>query len=327
MYKPDITYSEIAAAAGVSQMTVSRALSNKPGVSRAKREEILQLAAEMGYVGQRAPQHATRNHIIGLITAELHNPFISELVTGVGRAARPAGYELLVYSLVESDQPPLRHMLALMQQATDGLIALLPYEFRYLDALAAAHLPIITVDHHGQHSRFPSIAADSYGGACSAMRHLIALGHRRIGFITGDERLASALERHRGYLDMLAQAGLPRDNALVLKGNYTQAGGYEGARALMTLPSPPTAIFAANDLSAMGAMAALRNARLRVPEDVSVVGFDDIPAAEQNHPPLTTVRQPMQQMGRSAVNTLLALDCRAGGRIAASGIADRADRA
>ncbi|KPC49572.1 LacI family DNA-binding transcriptional regulator [Amantichitinum ursilacus] len=309
MPRQNVTLEHIAAAAGVSQMTVSRALASKPGVSRDKRDEILRIAAELGYVGHRAEQRSSdrRSQIVGLITAELHNPFIGELVAGVGRAARPAGYELLVYSLVEHDQPPLLSVLKLMQQVTAGIIALLPYEYRYLDALVAARVPVITVDQHGQYSRFPSIAADSYAGACMAMRHLIAQGHRRIAFITGNEHMASAQDRHRGYLDMLAQAGLPQDPALVVPGHYAKAEGYAAAQTLLALPERPTALFAANDMSALGALQAIRDAGLRIPDDVSVVGFDDIPAAEQQHPPLTTVRQPMQQMGRSAVNTLLAL--------------------
>ena len=132
------------------------------------------------------------------------------------------------------------------------------------------------------------------------------LGHRRIGYITGDERLAPAKDRHRAYVDTMAQQGLGRDAALIVKGDFTQKRGFEGAMRLLALADPPTAIFAANDLSAFGAIAAVREAGLRVPDDISVIGFDDIPTASQFYPPLTTVRQPIHQIGRAAVNTLLA---------------------
>lgn len=309
MKKHDTSLADIAAIAGVSQMTVSRALAQKPGVSQATREEILRLAMDMGYVAHRVKQKQPerRSQILGLITAEVHNPFISELVAGIGRAARTAGYELLVYALVDADQPPLHKVLQPMQQLVDGIIATLPRDFRYLEALARSRVPILTIDHHGQNKQFPSIAADSYAGASAAMRYLLAQGHRRIAFITGDERLASAQDRHRAWQEHLLHAGLPVDPELVVQGDFSQTGGESAAAQLLGLANRPTAIFAANDVSAIGVLNALHKAGLRVPEDISVVGFDDIPPAAQCHPPLTTVRQPMQQMGRAAVNTLLAL--------------------
>jgi LacI family transcriptional regulator len=309
MSRNDVSLLAIANAAGVSQMTVSRALSNKPGVSRERREEILRIAAEMGYVVNRTEQKSSsrRSHVIGLVTAELHNPFVSELVAGVGRAARTAGYELLVYSLVEPDQPPLPRVIKLMQQVIDGIIALLPYEHSYLEVLADARVPIITVDQYGRFVRFPSIASDSYAGACMAVRHLLGLGHKRIAFLTGDERLASAQDRHRAYLDTLTQAGIAVDPQLIIPGNYSLSRGQSAVKTLLALPDRPSAVFAANDMSAIGVMAGLREAGLRLPEEMSVIGFDDIPGAAQCHPALTTIRQPIQQMGRSAVNTLLAL--------------------
>ena len=307
-----ITLAEVAKATGVTQMTASRALNNRPGVSREKRDEIQRIADQLGYVVSRQTLKFAENQsrIIGVITPELHNSFVTELVVGAGRAARMAGYEMLVYSLADSDHHPSKSVLSLVQQSTAGVVALLPYEYEYLDALVAARLPVITVDQRGQHSKFPSIAADSYDGARRATQHLFDLGHRRIAFVTGDERLGSALDRHRGYRDSLVLLGCVGDPKWVAKGDFTERGGYAAAKKLLALPERPTAIMTANDLSAFGVMAALRDAGLGVPEDISVLGFDDIPAASQIHPGLTTVRQPMQQMGRSAVNTLLAVIAR-----------------
>ena len=300
---------EIARTAGVSQMTVSRAVNNRSGVSRAKREEILRIADEMNYVAGRAAQTFSggKNKIIGLVATELHNPFVAELVSGAARAARTVGYELLVYSLSESDHRPPSCVLNLFQQSTDGVIALLPYEYKYLELLVAARLPVITVDHRGQHAHFPSIAADSYDGTCLAMRHLLKLGHRRIAFVTGDERLVSAIDRRRGYSDSLVLSGIEVTPSLVVKGDFTERGGREAAQQLIALEEKPTAILAANDLSALGVIAAVRAAGLQVPTDISVIGFDDIPSASQVQPGLTTVRLPTRQMGRTAVNTLLAV--------------------
>ncbi|MBV8457455.1 MAG: LacI family DNA-binding transcriptional regulator [Acetobacteraceae bacterium] len=303
------TLMEVAKGAGVSAMTASRALGNRPGVSQETRNEVLRVAAEMGYVLNRAAQKLSggNSRIIGVVTQELHNPFISEVIAGVGRAARAASYEMLIYSLMDAEHSPPGSVLQLMGQIADGVIALLPYRSEYIDTLSATSVPVITIEHSGAQSRFPCIVTDNYTGGQLAVQHLAELGHRRIAFITGNERLASARERRRGYNDTLARFGLPRDPTLVVSGDFTQRGGNQAAHRLLAIAKRPTAIFAANDLSALGVLAALGEAGLRVPRDISVVGFDDIPAAAQAHPALTTVRQPMEGMGRSAMNTLLAM--------------------
>lgn len=289
-------------------MSASRAVNLLPGVSRETRERILKLAAEMGYVANRSAQKLSggRSRVIGLLAADLNNPFISALVSGAVQAASVAGNEVLIYSLVGNDQRPTANVLQLLQQFTDGVIAVLPYQFGFVEGLAAARLPVITIDHHREHAEFPSIAADSYGGARSAMQHLAELGHRRIAFITGEEQLGSAQDRHRAYDDAVAIHRLESDPALVLRGDHTARGGREAAQKLIKMKVLPTAVFASNDLSAIGAMSALQAAGLRVPDDISIIGFDDLPAASQVHPALTTVRQPIAEMGRAAVNTLLA---------------------
>jgi LacI family transcriptional regulator len=138
------------------------------------------------------------------------------------------------------------------------------------------------------------------------VQHLVALGHTRIAFISGDERLTAAHDRARGFNDAMRQQGLRPEASLTAIGRFSQAMGFKAALHLLKLKRPPTAIFAANDLSAFGAIAAAHELGMRVPEDVSVIGFDDVPMASQVYPPLTTIRQPLQQMGRSAVNILLA---------------------
>lgn len=303
------TLAELAAAAGVSTMSASRAVNLKPGVSPQTRDAILKLAAEMGYVANRSAQKLSggRSRVLGVLARELDNAFTSALVSGAVRAAAVAGHEVLIYSMVDRTGIPNASVLQLLQQFTDGVIAVLPYQYGFVQSLMAAGFPVITIDHHHDHIEWPSVTADSYGGARSAMQHLADLGHRRIAFITGNEELGSARTRHRAYDDAVAIHRLERDAALVQNGDFSTRGGRDAMQRLLKLKQRPTAVFAANDQSAFGAISVLQSAGLRIPEDMSVVGFDDVPSASQLHPALTTVRQPIAEMGRAAVNSLLGL--------------------
>jgi len=308
MTKQNPTLADVARLAGVSQMTASRALNGRPGVSRETRDEIARIASDIGYVVNRTAQKLSggRNGIIGIITPTLDTQFSSELILGAGRAARAAGCEVLVYTLSDEDRRPHHDVLDLVRQFSDGLLAILPRESLCLDSLARANLPVVVIDQRGTLNRFPSVSVDNYGGAQLAVEHLAELGHKRIAFVGGNESIEGVRDRQRGYHDTLVRRGLPQDPELVVTGDLSQMTAFEVASGLLKLPDPPTAIFAANDQSAFGVIAAVREAGLRVPKDISVIGFDDIPMAEQFHPALTTVRQPFQQMASSAVNTLLA---------------------
>lgn len=301
------TLAEIAKVAGVSMMTASRAVNNQPGVSNDKREEILRIAEDMGYSANRIAQRLSggKSHVIGVI-AQLHTLYTSDLVLGIGSASRAADYEMLVYSLSDTERRPPGSIIDLLRQIVDGVVVILPFQSDYLAMLAEADLPIVTID-EGFDLPFPTIGADNYEGARLALLHLANLGHKRIGFISGNEALASARDRARAFSDMRAQLGLDRDASLVVAGNFMQQGGFEAAKQLVELPNPPTAIFAANDISAVGALSAIREAKLNVPADISLVGFDDVSVSDHVHPRLTTVRQPIPQMARAAVNTLLAM--------------------
>ncbi|CAB3756486.1 LacI family DNA-binding transcriptional regulator [Paraburkholderia humisilvae] len=308
MTKENPTLADVARLAGVSQMTASRALNGRPGVSRETRDEVLRIASDIGYVVNRTAQKLSggRNGIIGIITPTLDTQFSSELILGAGRAARAAGCEVLVYTMSDDDRRTHHDVLGLVRQFSDGLLAILPRESLWLDLLSKANLPVVVIDQRGTMNRFPSVSVDNYGGAQLAVEHLIELGHTRIAFLGGGESIEGVRDRQRGYLDTLARHRLPNAPEWVVPGDLSQMTAFEVASGLLDLPDPPTAIFTANDQSAFGAIAAAREAGLRVPDDISVIGFDDIPMAEQFHPALTTVRQPFQQMARSAVNTLLA---------------------
>jgi LacI family transcriptional regulator len=309
MTRKNTTLWEVAHAAQVSPMTASRAINNRSGVSAGTREHVLKVAADLGYVVNRAAQKLSggKSHIIGVIATDLENQFTSALIAGISEAAWEAKHETLIYSHVEREKRPSGSVMQLLRQISDGVIAVLPLEFGYLGELASIKIPVITVDHRGEHAEFPSVATDCYEGARKAIRHLADLGHRRIAYIAGDERLASARDRRHAYIETMAQCGLGSDPSLIVPGDFSQNRGFAATMELLALADPPTAIFAANDMSAFGAIAAIREAGMRVPDDISVVGFDDIPAAAQFYPALTTIRQPLHQIGRSAVNTLLAL--------------------
>ncbi|MEO5793757.1 MAG: LacI family DNA-binding transcriptional regulator, partial [Rhodoferax sp.] len=165
MPKTTPTLAEIAAAAGVSSMTASRAMNGQPGVSRTTRDAILTLANDMGYVANRSAQRLSsgRSRVIGLLAAELDSAFTSALVSGAVRAVVAAGNEVLIYSLVDRAQRPTGNVLQLLQQFTDGVIAILPYQFGFVESLSAAQVPVVTIDQHTEHAPFPSIASDSYG--------------------------------------------------------------------------------------------------------------------------------------------------------------------
>ena len=190
----------------------------------------------------------------------------------------------------------------------DGLLLVLPSNTSaYLDSYRQRGFPCVLIDHRGIDDRGPSVGATNYQGAYDATSYLIELGHRRIGFVTGNLEMGCAVDRLDGYRAALAAHGLPFDPALEREGDFHQPRGYECGLALLALDDQPTAIFASNDVSAFGVMEAIRDSGRRIAVDVSVVGFDDIPAADSVHPTLTTVRQPLFEMGSRATRMLLDL--------------------
>ena len=304
------TIHDVARHARVSAMTVSRALNNRPGVSEATRTHVHAVARGLGYVANAQARRLAGGQtcILGMLVPDIGSEYVGEIVRGVGDALERSGYDLLLYTTHRDPERERLRLAGLAGGMADGLLTVLPKTIdTHLRMLEQLTLPVVIIDHRGANTPLPTIATDNLSGARSAMEHLTTLGHRRIGFVTGDVETGAAGERLRGYRDGLRAAGLPFDEALVEQGDFYQARGFEAALRLLRLPGPPTAIFAANDVSAFGVTAAVRELRLRVPDDVSVVGFDDIPSARQTHPPLTTVRQPLYDMGAAATRLLLPL--------------------
>ncbi|GGR28311.1 LacI family transcriptional regulator [Deinococcus ruber] len=289
-------------------MTVSKVINNKAGISEATRQKVHLAVAELGYVVNATARalSAGRTNTLGIVVPSIGPQYISEVIRGADLAAREAGLDLLISTTQEDTEHESQNVGRLTHGLVDGLLMVLPRSVQsYAHALMHAHVPVVVVATGNQNSPFPLVDSDHYQGARAAMSHLLSLGHHRIGFIAGRADTAASLERFRGYQEGLLTAGLVPEPVLVEEGNYTQPGGFAAALRLLQATPAVTAIFAANDLSAFGAMEAVKELGLRVPQDVSVMGFDDIPQASQVYPALTTIRQPLTEMGRAGIKQLL----------------------
>jgi LacI family transcriptional regulator len=303
-----VTIVDVAREAGVSYTTVSRVINNKDNVKPETRERVLMVMTRLGYVvDQRARSLAGgRSQVIGLLVHDLSTSYIGEIMRGVDAELASSQYDLLLYTTHRRKIKESAYVITLTRGMADGLLLVLPRDpGAYLETLRQYRFPHVLIDHRGVDEETPAVAAANQQGAYSATEYLIELGHRRIGFITGAMDQLCAQDRLGGYKAALADHGIAFDPDLVREGNFFQPLGYAGASDLLELPHPPTAIFASNDVSAFGVMEAVREHGLRIPGDVSVVGFDDIPQASHVHPPLTTVRQPLEKMGRTATRMLL----------------------
>jgi LacI family transcriptional regulator len=303
-----VTIVDVAREAGVSYTTVSRVLNDKGNVKPETRERVLTAMTRLGYVvDQRARSLAGgRSQVIGLLVHDVGTSYIGEIIRGIDAELASAQYDLLLYTTHRRKTKESAHVITLTRGMADGLLLVLPRDpGAYLEILRQLRFPHALVDHQGGDEEAPAVAAANWRGAYKATEYLIELKHRRIGFITGAMDQICAQDRLAGYKTALTDHGIAFDPELVYEGDFFQPQGYAGASVLLELPHPPTAIFASNDVSAFGVMEAVRDHRLRIPDDVSVLGFDDIPQAAHVHPPLTTVRQPLEEMGRTATRMLL----------------------
>lgn len=312
-----VTIFDVAKQAGVSYGTVSRVLNGKKNVSDTAREQVLKAAESLGYVANRQAQGLAggRSRVVGLLVRGLSTAYMGEIISGVDEELMTLGYDLMLQTThrvaevkglasVDSVEKKLAETFA--SQLAEGLIVVLPHHPEsYMGILCQRSFPCVLVDHQGIGIDTLSVGATNFEGALTATEYLINLGHRRIGFITGTMTMGCATERLRGYERALKQHGLRLDPRLVAEGDFQQQQGYACAHHLLSLKARPTAIFASNDVMAFGAMEAARDLGLRIPDDVSIVGFDDVPQAESVHPPLTTVRQPLREMGRAAARLLV----------------------
>ena len=304
------TIIDVAREANVSYSTVSRVLNNYPHIKPDKRQRVLEAIGRLGYVANQVARTLAggQARVVGLLVPDLMTEYTAQILVGVDEELAIAGYDLMLHTTHHERIKESQYTLTLTQGMTEGLLLLLPLDpGAYLETLRKQQFPYVVIDHQGFDEFSSTVVATNYRGAYEAVDYLIGLGHRRIGFIAGTEATSSARERQDAYVAALAAAGIPLDPALIVPGIFEQPGGFMAAQTLLDLPQPPTAIFAANDVSALGAIEAIRSRALHIPEDISIVGFDDIPRARYSYPPLTTVRQPLTEIGRLAARLLLKL--------------------
>ncbi|GAC1366901.1 MAG: LacI family DNA-binding transcriptional regulator [Ktedonobacteraceae bacterium] len=310
MAKPG-TIASIAATAGVSIPTVSRVLHNRPDVAPETRRRVERIIEESGFVRKRSKNGAQKkSRIIDVLIPGIDSLYSLEIVRGVEEALERTESRLALSATHDSFQMEQRWLAKVLNgAATDGAILVLAHgPQQYFDTLRRNKIPFVVVDQRGELGPdVPSVGATNWFGGRTATEYLISLGHRRIAVITGPPNLRACQDRLAGYRAALESASIPGDPILIRSGAFVQQGGYEQACALLDLPEPPTAIFAGNDVQAMGVYSALRARGLSVPEDMSVIGFDDVAIASIVTPALTTVRQPLIEMGRVATTMLLRL--------------------
>lgn len=304
--EPKVTITAIAREAGVSVPTVSRVVNRRADVSPETRARIEDLLRRHGY-RRRAPHPDEQANLVDLVFNDLDSPWAVEIIRGVEDVAHPAGLGTVVSAVHSRSSSARQWMENLRSRASDGVILVTSdLEPGHHEELRRLDVPTVVVDPAGVPSLdVPTIGATNWAGGMSATEHLLGLGHTRIGFIAGPRRLLCSRARLDGYRAALESAGLPVLDELVYQGDFYHESGFHGANVLFELAEPPTAVFASSDQMALGVIEGLRRRGLRVPDDVSVVGFDDLPVVRWSSPPLTTVRQPLHEMGTLAARTVL----------------------
>jgi LacI family transcriptional regulator len=300
------TIRDVAARAGVSVATVSRTLNGIGPVHDHTSKRVMAAVRALRYIPHAAARSLSirRSHTLGVLLPEVHGEFFSEVIRGIDVAARARGYHVLVSSS-HSDAQEMSAMLRALRGRVDGLIVMSPdVELGALSRALTADTPAVLLN-SATNAR-PTIRIDNFSGARSMTEHLSALGHRRIAFITGPERNADAAERLRGYRTALGEASGAKRAAIEVEGDFTEESGYRAVPQLLAMKQRPNAIFAANDAMAIGALRALREGGIAIPDEMALAGFDDIPMARYLTPQLTTVRVDIAEMGRRAVEYLVA---------------------
>jgi len=305
-----VTIVDVAAEAGVSFGTVSRVINNDKHVRNETRERVLNAMQQLGFVANRQARSLAggKTNSVGVLVPDLGTGYIGEIIRGIDAELSLSGIDLILYTTHRTASKEANFVANLATGMVDGLLLVLPRNpADFIGNLTQRNFPFVLIDHQGIGKNCPAVGATNWQGGFTATEYLIKLGHQRIGFITGWMDLGCAMDRLEGYRSALRTYHIPEKLELIYKGTFFQPDGFAGTSAMLDLPEPPTAIFASNDVMAMGAMDAIRDRGLRVPEDVSVIGFDDIPQASLVRPTLTTINQPLEKMGRVATQMLLDL--------------------
>ncbi|MET0418068.1 MAG: LacI family DNA-binding transcriptional regulator [Actinoplanes sp.] len=308
--KRGATSSTVAQAAGVAQSTVSRALRGDPRVREDTRRLIEETAERLGYrpswAAPPTPAPRQRTRSIGVVSSDLTNPFFPSLLNPVHDELQLMGYRFVLFA-ERTDLPTGQEaLLSLLNRSIDGvLVTTATLDSQLGAALAGRDLPIVLLNRYVDGMDVDRVTADNLHGGRTAARHLLDLGHRRIGVIRGPANTSTSRDRHAGVAEGFADAGVSLDESLVREGPFSHQSGYQHARDLLRLPGRPTALLCGNDVIAFGAIDAAKSLGLDVPGDVSVLGFDDVPMAAWEVFQLTTVRQPLADMARTAARLLV----------------------
>ncbi len=303
------TIRDVAAAAQVSTSTVSHVINNTRYVSPQIRERVLNAMLGLHYSPNRLARSLrnSRTLTLGVLLPNSANPYFAEILLGVEAACFDLGYNIIMGNANDNPARELSYLEVLLARQVDGILLISTGAFKESIALLSSHaVPLVVVDRSTDIPSVDEIFTENRRGGLVATRYLLSLGHRRIGCITGPSFLTPSAERVAGYYEAMAAAGIAVDSRWVVQGDFQHESGHAGCLQLLNLPQPPTAIFACNDLMAVGALCAVHEAGLRVPDDVSVIGYDDIPLASYTVPRLTTVAQPAREIGRIAVERLVA---------------------
>ncbi len=309
------TLEQVARAAGVSKATASKVLNHRPGVSSGTRRRVEEAIGRVAYVPSTGPRKANALKEVHVVFNTVVNMYVMQVLEGVLQAASGRGVEVLVDSLALEpgasggplSEEWIRHLASRRRTGVILVTAELTAQQRsLLKELGIALVVVDPIDPLDQ--EIPSVGATNFTGGVQATSHLLNLGHRRIGFAGGPRLSTASSERLQGFLSALRASGITADPALIIESRFTFSAGLEMGIQLLSAPEPPTAVFAGSDRSAMGVVEAARRRGLRVPQDLSVVGFDDTYTAMPVAPALTTIRQPIPEMGRVALRTLLQLD-------------------
>lgn len=296
-----VTIADVAREAGVSKTTVSRVINAKGEVDGSTAARVREVIAELGYVPSSGAVGLARGNsrTVGMLVPSLAWPWMGEVLQGVVDTVEAAGYGLLLFTISRGAESVEHFIGQVSARAFDGLLVVEPENT--MDKITELHrkgLPVVLIDDRGHHPDFPSVVTTNREGGASAARHLLAAGRTRPLVVTGPLRFGCTRERNAGF-----RAHQPE--AIVVTGDFTEAAGRRAVEELVASGTAFDSVFAHNDISAAGALRALRAAGRRVPDDVAVVGFDDIPMAEHTEPPLTTIRQPARRMGEMAARMLL----------------------
>lgn len=303
------TIKDVAKVAGVSHATVSRVINNSAKVADDKRQRILDAMDRLGYVPNMTARSLAggRTKVIGLLVPEIGNGYTGTIIEGIDAELSAHDYDMMLHTTHHRKVKEPIYVQSLMQGMAEGLLLLLPIDpSAYLEGLRRKKFPYVVIDHQGFDNFSPTVGATNRQGVYDGITYLIELGHRRIGFVSGPDNISCSMERLAGYRAALSDHFVPDDDQLIVPGDHTQLGGYKACVELLDLEKPPSAIFAANDISAFGVIDAARARGMHIPDDISIMGFDDIPQAGRMTPALTTVRQPLFEMGRQAAKMLFA---------------------